>query len=188
VARGLADAAGLGVRFVEGELYDALDVLGAASFDLVYTGTGALCWLPDIRGWARVVAGLLRRGGVVHLNEFHPVLFALDDRSHEALSLYYPYFETAQSIVFDDGPATYTDGDASSITHTTTHEWNHALGEVVQALIDAGLTITALREFAHCASAVLPHLMVERVSDGATVLREHPERAPLSYVLQATKA
>jgi SAM-dependent methyltransferase len=187
VARDLARAAHIDAAFIEGELYDAADVLGDQSYDVVYTGTGALCWLPDIRGWAIVVARLLRPGGIVHLNEFHPVLFSLDERVDDDLRITYPYFETEESIVFDDGPATYTDGDATSITHTVTHEWNHGLGEVVQAVLDAGLSVVALREFPHCASAVLPRMMVERVSDGATVLREHPERAPLSYILQAVK-
>jgi SAM-dependent methyltransferase len=188
VARQLAHDAGLTVDFVEGELYDAVDILGSERFDVVYTGGGALCWLPDIRGWARVVARLLRPGGTLHLNEFHPVLFALDENSDSSLSLVYPYFETDEAIVIDEGPVTYTDGDASTITHTVNHEWNHGLGEVVQAVIDAGLTVTALREFMYCGSPVLPNLMIKRDSDGATVLRDRPERAPLSYVLQASKS
>ena len=56
VARELAAAAGVDIRYVESELYAVPDVLGA-DFDLVYTGVGALNWLPDIAGWARVVAG-----------------------------------------------------------------------------------------------------------------------------------
>lgn len=47
------------MRFVEADVYSALDVLDAGVFDLVYTGVGALCWLPDISRWAKVVAELL---------------------------------------------------------------------------------------------------------------------------------
>ena len=36
-------------------------------FDLVFTGIGALCWLPDIQRWARTVADLLRQGGSMFL-------------------------------------------------------------------------------------------------------------------------
>ena len=55
---------GIDARFVESELYAVPDVLGP-DFDLVYTGVGALNWLPDIAGWARVVAGpaAARAGG-----------------------------------------------------------------------------------------------------------------------------
>jgi SAM-dependent methyltransferase len=50
----LAATAGVNVNFVESELYRAVDALGAGRFDLVYTGIGALCWLPDVRRWAEV--------------------------------------------------------------------------------------------------------------------------------------
>ena len=54
VAAELASAAGADIRYVESELYAVPDVLGP-DFDLVYTGVGALNWLPDIAQWARVV-------------------------------------------------------------------------------------------------------------------------------------
>lgn len=62
-ARQLADLAGVDVPFVDGEVYEAVDLPGADRFDLVYTGIGALCWMPDITRWAEVVATLLRPGG-----------------------------------------------------------------------------------------------------------------------------
>ena len=64
-ATDLARRAGSGATFVVGELYDAPDVLGRRRFDLVFTGIGALIWLPDIQGWARVVADLLAAGWTV---------------------------------------------------------------------------------------------------------------------------
>ena len=66
-----------GFSLVEADLYDAAKVLGAGRFDLVYTGIGALCWLPDIRRWARTVATLLRPGGRLFMREGHPMLWAL---------------------------------------------------------------------------------------------------------------
>src|SRR4051794_11135865 len=59
-ARRLAAASGTPVDFVESDVYGAPDVLEAGAFDLVYTGVGAIGWLPDIRRWATVVATLLR--------------------------------------------------------------------------------------------------------------------------------
>lgn len=61
-ARELAAAAGADATFVQADVYDAADVLEQGSFDLVYTGIGALCWLPSVRRWARVVAALLDAG------------------------------------------------------------------------------------------------------------------------------
>ena len=77
--RRLAEAVGVDITFVESDLYGAPEALGTQRFDLVYTGIGALCWLPDIRRWAEVVAGLLRPGGRLFIREGHPVLWALAD-------------------------------------------------------------------------------------------------------------
>ena len=84
-ARGLAERLGLDMDFVESDVYSVLDVLEPASYDLVFTGIGALCWLPDIRRWAEVVAGLLRPGGRLFLREGHPVLWSLDGEVVTAL-------------------------------------------------------------------------------------------------------
>ena len=77
--RALAAETGADVDFVEADLYDAADVLPEGAFDLVFTGIGALCWLPDIKRWANVVARLLAPGGRLFIREGHPVLWALAD-------------------------------------------------------------------------------------------------------------
>ncbi len=186
-ARELARDAGADVEFVEGELYDAPERLGTERFDLVYTGTGALCWLPDVAGWARVVASLLRPGGRLYLREGHPVLWALEGaRDDGLLVLHYPYFETAEPVITDDGPSTYTDGDPSGIVHTATMEWNHGIGEVVQAVLDAGLTLTRIAEHRGCEWN--PFIgEFEKSDDGWHHLRDRPERLPLMYTVEAVK-
>ena len=183
VARRLAAKAQADITYVEGELYDAIDVLGRHRFDVVYTGTGALNRLPDIAGWAKVAAGLLRSSGVLHLHEYHPLLWCLDQRPDDMFVIEFPYFETPEPLAFDEGPSTYTDGDALSITHTVTRQMNDGLGEIVQSVIDAGLVVTAFYELRYCDSLFLPNVM-ERRTDGAAVLRTRPERLPLSYTLQ----
>ena len=143
VGRDLAARAGLDVTFVESELYGAPDVLGAERFDLVYTGIGALCWLPDIRRWAETVAALLRPGGRLYLREGHPVLWATDEIGPGRLELRYPYFERPEPTRFEEA-YTYTDGDP--LAEPVGYEWNHGLGEIVQAVLDAGLASTRLVE------------------------------------------
>src|SRR3712207_1835437 len=59
-ARRLAEMSGAAVDFVQGDVHDAVQLLEPAAYDLVFTGIGALCWLPDVRRWAQVVAGLLK--------------------------------------------------------------------------------------------------------------------------------
>jgi SAM-dependent methyltransferase len=42
--------------------------------DLVYTGMGALIWMPDIRAWASDVVRLLTTGGHLFVHEAHPMV------------------------------------------------------------------------------------------------------------------
>lgn len=183
-ARALSEMTGAGVDFVEANVYDAVTALGAAQFDLVYTGIGALCWLPSVGRWAETVAGLLRPGGRLFLREGHPVLWSLDENHTDRLVVGYPYFETAEPMVFADG-GTYV-ATETEFEHVTTHEWNHGLGEIVTALLSAGLSITGLVEHRSVPWEALPGSMT--LGDGGEWrLAEHPERVPLSYTLQARK-
>src|SRR4030042_1127028 len=82
-ARRLSAESGTPGRFVVAELYDAPRVL-PETFDVVYTGVGALNWLPDIARWGEVVAGFLAPGGLFYIREAHPVLFSLGLRRDRA--------------------------------------------------------------------------------------------------------
>ncbi|MCU7725095.1 class I SAM-dependent methyltransferase [Actinoplanes sp. KI2] len=182
-ARAVAAKAGADVRFVQADVYDAVAAAGDG-YDFVYTGVGALCWLPDIARWARVVAALLRPGGRLFVREGHPMLWALDDERLDALVVKYPYFERAEPTVFvSDGSYVETDID---LRGSTTHEWNHGLGEIITALLDAGLTVTGLVEHRSVPWEALPGRMSLR-PDGEWVLDEDPDRLPLTYTLQAIK-
>ena len=63
VARDLAASAGAEIDFHVADAYDAATVLGAGTYDLVFTGIEGLGWLPDVERWAQVVSDLLRPGG-----------------------------------------------------------------------------------------------------------------------------
>ena len=183
-ARRLAASAGADVDFVESDVYGAPDALGREAFDLVYTGIGALIWLPDIRRWAETVAALLRPGGRLFLREGHPMLFTIDETVTDALVVRYPYVETVEPLVFDED-TTYVE-TTHLITNTTTHEWNHGLGEVVTALLDVGMRLTMLVEHDSVPWMALPEQM-RLDEDGEWRLVDRPERLPLTYTLQALK-
>lgn len=184
-ARRLAELAGADVDFVRSDVYDAADVLPAGGFDLVFTGVGALCWLPDVRRWAGVVAALLRPGGRLHLREGHPMLWALDEHREDAIVVGYPYFETPEPLVLDE-PGTYVQTDAA-FTHTVSHSWNHGLGEIMTALLDEGFTITRFVEHDSVPWEALPGQMTAG-GDGEWRLTDHPERLAASYTLQAVRS
>ena len=183
-ARKLSEASGVPGRFIESELYDAPTALNE-QFDIVYTGVGAINWLPDIRRWAGVVAGFLKPEGVFYIREGHPVMWSLDyEREDEQLVIGYPYFETAEPMRFDDEDTTYM-GDGSKLDHATIFVWNHGLGEIVSALIDVGLRIESLKEYQFCDWQSFPKML--QGDDGLWRMPEHAERLPLMYSLRAVK-
>jgi SAM-dependent methyltransferase len=183
-ARSLVAETGDAVDFVEADVYAALSVLEPGSFDLVYTGIGALCWLPSIDRWAKVVAGLLAPGGRLFLREGHPILWAMDERLADDLHLRFSYFEQQTPLEWDDD-STYVPTDRP-MTATKTYEWNHGLGEIVTALLNAGLALTMLVEHDSVPWEALPGQMVER-PDGEFALDTLAGVAPLSYTIQAVK-
>lgn len=141
VASGLAAQIGATTaRFVTADVYNASHALDAQTFDIVYTGFGALCWLPDMARWAQTVAALLAPGGFLYLAEYHPFadVLAEDGRTIED-----DYFRREPIVV--DAPGTYAD-PAAPTTATLTVEWRHGIGDVVSALTAAGLRLDFLHE------------------------------------------
>ena len=185
-ARALATRAGADVAFVEADVHDAVDALGAQSADVVYTGVGALCWLPDIRRWAGIVAALLRPGGRLFVREGHPVLWAMgDERPDGLLVIGYPYFETDGTRFVEH--ESYAGSGA--VTSPESVSFNHGLGEIFTALLDAGLVITGFEEHRELSWQFYEDAMVPSPDfPGEFVLAEGGERLPMSYTLQAVRA
>jgi SAM-dependent methyltransferase len=184
-ARGLSQRAGAVVEWVEADVYDAVTAVGGGRFDLVFTGIGALCWLPSVAAWAQVVAGLLRPGGRLFLREGHPLQFSLaDPRPDGLLVLEHPYFET--SGVRSSDETTYL-GDGR-VTATDTIEFNHGLGEVIGALQLAGLRFDSLIEHDSVPWNVLGDILTRHPDyPGEYVFADPTVRLPLTYTVQATK-
>jgi len=186
VAAELATAGGADITWLCAEMYGVLDVVERATFDLVFTGIGALCWLPDVRRWADIVAGLLRPGGRLFIREGHPALWSLcDPRDDELLVIEYPYFEVPGGTAFVD-ESTYVD-QAAPIESPEFRGFNHGLGEILTAVIDAGLTLRSFEEHRSVPWNPLGTACIEADQPGEFRLRDHPERLALSYTLQATK-
>ncbi len=183
-ARALAAATGDDATFVHAELDRAVEVLGPGRFDVVYTGIGALCWLPRVDDWASVVAALLAPGGRLFVREAHPMLWAMDDERADLVVARFPYFEQPEPLVYDSA-LTYVQTE-EVFASTTAAVWNHGLGETVTALLRRGLAITGLAEHDSVPWNALPGQM-ECGAGGEWRLREDPSRLAHSFTLQAVK-
>ena len=178
-ARSLAEQTGTqDARFVESDVYSAVDALEGQTYDIVYTGLGALCWLPDIDRWAQTVASLVAPGGFVYLAEFHPFADILAD---DGRTVEFDYFST-QARVWDE-PYTYSESE-ETLSDSVTVEWQHGLADVVSALISAGLRIEMLHEHDFTLFARFPILQFR---DGRYRFPPEQPGVPLIYSLRASK-
>lgn len=183
VARDIAARAGLPATFLTSDIDSALEAC-PQRFDIVYTSIGVLPWLPDLSRWARVVAGLLRPGGLFFLRDSHPVLNALDhDRGDGTLALTAPYFGVGRPLRYDCGTS-YADTEVR-LSSATTYEWQHSLSEVVQALLDVGLVLTSLAEHRTLPWQALPQMVPTSVGDYA-LPEVQRDLMPLAFSVTAT--
>jgi len=186
-ARALAQEVGLAdrVNFVEADLYAALEAIPEPGrFDMVFVTWGAICWLPDIKGWANIVARMLRPGGTLYLAEGHPAALVLDDATADAAGMpgfYAPYFGSAPVVYCETRD--YIVGE-TRYENPTTYTWIHPLGEVVTSLVAAGMRLDWLHE--HDA---VPWRMFRILVKDERGLYRWPDRRwlPLAFSLSATR-
>jgi SAM-dependent methyltransferase len=147
-ARLLAREVGLPATFVRSDLYDLPQSLDAAGlFDVVYTSHGVLEWLPDIEGWAAVASGFVKPGGFLYVTDIHPVANAFENEGVDPgeLRLAYPYWSHPEPLRFEV-KGSYTD-PAAPTDGLIEYGWDHSLGEIVSAVVTAGLRVDFLHEF-----------------------------------------
>ncbi len=179
-ARRLSADSGTPARFFVSELYDAPTVV-PEKFDIVYTGAGAICWIPDIRGWADVVASFVNPGGRFSMLESHPMLWTLDWEDTEKVSVIYPYFETVEPIAEIEEETYAGEGLVASPLN---YSWNHGIGEILTALLDVGFRIDAVEEYDFCAWQGIDQMVLS--DDGFWRLPKDTNRLAAMWSVTAT--
>jgi hypothetical protein len=142
-----------------------------------------LCWLPDLGRWAEVIVHFLKPGGTFYIVEGHPfthVFYNEDDATD--LKVTYSYFYTPEPTRWEP-QGSYADRNAQ--VFNPSYEWTHSLGDILNALISAGLRIEFLHEFPYGGYSQFPFM--EQDGDGRWRLKEHHNTIPLMFSLKATK-
>ena len=96
-------------------------------------------------------------------------------------SLELPSIGNTVNLLFHDE---YSYAENEAIASPESAEWNHALSEIVMAVIDAGLTLELLTEHDSVPWDALLGMMVAD-DQGEYRLAERPERLPASFTLVA---
>jgi len=147
LAREKSERLGAPVRFIESDVLATPHELDGWA-DLVYTGKGALPWVSDLDAWAAVAARLLRPGGRLFVFEGHPLNWVWDGEARELAP-------RPGRGYFDGGPHANDDFPARAVeartpageVPPTAWEYQWTLGDVVNAVVAAGLTVERLNEF-----------------------------------------
>ncbi len=142
-ARQLARRAGLPARFVRSNLYD-VPAKKLGTFDVVYTAKGAICWLPDLTAWGRIIRQHLRPGGVFYFLEDTAISDLFENEGPvEDLRFVHSYFR--RDAIREEFDGTYATD--RKMRHRVSYSWIHPTSEVLGALLDAGLLLEAVHEF-----------------------------------------
>lgn len=150
-ARRRAEALGAPAQFHCCDVLDTPHSLDGTA-DLVHTGRGALPWVMDLSAWAAVVARLLRPGGLLHVFEGHPLDGVWDAE--------------ADDLRLNPNGAGYFDGalgggvlwprpfleraHGPDAARYALHERQWPLGDVINALLAAGLRLERFEEHPEC--------------------------------------
>ncbi|MBI5267423.1 MAG: class I SAM-dependent methyltransferase [candidate division Zixibacteria bacterium] len=172
-AEQLAREAKLSAMFVRSDVLDLIGVIDG-QFDIVFQSYGTYMWISDIQKWGKVVGHYLKPGGVFFIADTHP-----------ARPMFYDppisYFATSPDRA--TGVPDYCDRDYKIKNELV--EWQHPLSEIINSLIDAGLTIEHLGEYNKMYYAEESDWV--RGSDGYWTPPSGPTPYPLMFSLKARK-
>lgn len=178
LAKQLNDELQLDAEFVCCNVLDTAEHV-SGDFDLVFTSYGVIGWLPDLKPWAEMIATKLKPGGTFYMVEFHPIIWMFDYLETPP-SLRYGYQQ--KEAIYEEYEGTYADEGSKQVV-SKEYGWNHGLGEVVTALISAGLTIDYLHEHMKSPYAVFQGL----VKDDLGMYELADGLYPLIFEIKATK-
>ena len=185
LARDLNEELGLDVRFIRANIYDLPSILDER-FDIVYTAIGALCWLPDMTGWARIVARFLKPGGTFYILDGHPMSHTFESVETVGggyeLRPVYSYFPNRDGISSPAGGHTYT---GKEIIESPSQEWQHSISDILNALIEAGLRLEMFNEYPVSAYRAFPQM--RRHEDGWWRLDKSHTEIPFLFSIKASK-
>ncbi len=170
LARQLANAGGLNCQFVESNAYE-IPCEFDKQFNVCVITIGVFGWMPEIDGFFRVVARLMKPGGRLLVYEEHPIMNMFEPRAANPMVPANSYFQ--EEPFEEDGLILYDGSDPGTAGK---HYWFvHPLANVLNACIQSGIRIDSYDEYPHNIS-----------SAEFDVYGEQDCNLPMSYILTGT--
>ncbi|SNY45490.1 class I SAM-dependent methyltransferase [Paractinoplanes atraurantiacus] len=142
-ARARAAEAGIAADFRRADMLEPPEDL--VELDLIYLSWGAICWVPDLVPFARMIAERLRKGGAVLLCDHHPAWEVLAVREPGRLAVAGDYFGRGRpNREQDDAKKPLGARGRADAPELAMFVW--PVSDVVMALVGAGLRLDAFRE------------------------------------------
>jgi SAM-dependent methyltransferase len=195
-ARQLSGESGIAGRFERSDVYPWLEQAAkdGRTFDTVFCSYGALCWLSDLDAYFRGVAGLLKSGGRFVCMEFHPFAMIFDDHAEPKYDYRMP-----EPLSWDDGIRDYVAESCGGLTPSgpvaaaepfhnphPCHEFQRGLGDILGAVIGAGLLVREFREYEYT-NGWKPYAGMKELPGRRWAMPEGKPSVPLMYGVVAEK-
>lgn len=197
-ARRLAADSGIPASFIRSDAYDWFRT-NQTHYDVVFSSYGALPWLADLPGWGQGVAAALKPGGHFVLVEFHPALAILDgaltgdwSQGNDYMGgTHYAFPIGIGDYVADAGgtlPNTedYIPPTEPYVNPNPSHEFSWGIADTVTALLDAGLRLTALREYPY-SNGFRPYANMVQIPGGRWTFADEIPVMPLMFAVRAER-
>src|SRR5260370_515060 len=156
-ARKLSADSGVPATFYRMDVYDWFEEAAkeVQQFDIVFCSYGAIHWLSSLDAWARGVATVLKPGGRLIMVDYHPVMAMFDEHLNRKFS----YFRKEKAVTEEEGVLDYVAARGKGLTDTDyvegikdfknpyrAHRFPWGIGEIIMALLEAGLLLRLLKE------------------------------------------
>jgi SAM-dependent methyltransferase len=177
-ARRKTELLGFPARWYRCDLLDTPTELDGTA-DLVYTGKGALNWLQELEGWARVVFRLLKPGGRFYLFELHPIAWLWkEEAATYEINEEWSYFRTEPEPSQGWGESYLGNLGRPKDELAVKYERLWPVSSVINSMLDAGMRLDRFTEHARSpfSYSFFPNMP-----------KEIEERVPQSFALRMSR-
>lgn len=157
---------------------NVLDIKYQNQFDIIFLSYGALCWIPDIQEYFKLIHRALKPTGYFYFVDFHENLLCYDTLTNRRK--YYP--TTTEEPIHE-----YRIGSYASTEKYEEYEvyyWIHSVSDIINALINSDFRIDKLEEYDYLPFNCFPGLEKE---SNRWYFKNNLKGLPLLYSVKSIK-